>query len=91
MGSSEAGMALPCCVALKPGPALLYSSINPVGFPKRGSAISSEAALLARTVTEEELTFELSRASIPKWGKMNALFLKKDFSGPPIDFLQYVN
>lgn len=44
--------------------------------PQGRGAISSEAVPLARTITGQELTFELSGDNIPSCGKINVLFLK---------------
>lgn len=69
MGSSEASVALPHCLTLRQGGCAFlpqHQAVLGYGCPQKRHA--DEVTFLAREMSREELTCELSGSNTPDWG-----------------------
>ena len=101
MDSSKAEVFLPNCLALKSESVFLFSIIDQsldMCCPQGAETVSIKAALFSSTVTEEELSFELSGANTPpgqktkkkKKKKKCPFCLMEHIKGSPIYLLQHI-
>ena len=101
MDSSKAEVFLPNCLALKSESVFLFSIIDQsldMCCPQGAETVSIKAALFSSTVTEEELSFELSGANTPpgqktkktKQKKKCPFCLMEHIKGSPIYLLQHI-